>query len=135
MAGFYITVPSNTMVSATKGENTTAEFRAPLPKTITLDGFWEIAMVQLQYPRSWYNLQGQYGGTSISLGNTHNMPLVASVPDGYYETAEELCLAIHRAINLKAPGTPIAFFADGNHKVRYKQPSNLRCIHVAESIE
>ena len=52
MSSFYVTLPSNTKVEM----NTNAAFRCPLAHSISLEGNWEVAMAEIQYPRSWYNL-------------------------------------------------------------------------------
>ena len=51
MAEFYATLPSNTST-----DNTLNKFTVHLPRRIELTGEWEVALVELQYPFSWYNV-------------------------------------------------------------------------------
>ena len=51
---FYMTLPSNTKLDG----NTTSNFRVRLPQKIQLDGDWEVALVEIMYPHSWYNVSG-----------------------------------------------------------------------------
>lgn len=49
---FYLTLPSNA------GQNTCpSSFRITLPRNVKLIGEWEVALVELIYPCSWYNVQ------------------------------------------------------------------------------
>lgn len=51
MTDFYLTLPSNTVT-----ENTTANFSVHLPRKLQLQGRWEVALVEIQYPYSWNNV-------------------------------------------------------------------------------
>ena len=53
---FYITLPSN--VPSKFHENKTSHFFTELPQPIELNKEnWEVALVEIDYPRSWYNVQ------------------------------------------------------------------------------
>ena len=66
MSGFYLNLPSNTLTAlgATR-DNSSSEFLVRLPKDIRLNGDWEVALVEIQYPYSWDNLRE--GDNTISL--------------------------------------------------------------------
>lgn len=49
-----MTLPSNTEFEG----NTTANFKVRLPEKISLAGQWEVALVEMMYPHSWYNVSG-----------------------------------------------------------------------------
>lgn len=49
-----MTLPSNT---SSFSDNTTASFRVRLPVPVQLEGEWEIALVEVQYPYSWNNVK------------------------------------------------------------------------------
>ncbi len=55
MSDFYLTLPSNT----NEPGNGTNEFCVRLPHSIELNGYWEVALVEIFYPNSWANLQGE----------------------------------------------------------------------------
>ena len=58
---FYVNLPSNTRVTnEAKQQNTTSKFRVALPREIRLDGNWEMALVEMQYPYSWDNLSAKH---------------------------------------------------------------------------
>ena len=104
MSEFYLTLPSNT---ATGSEaNRTNRFRVELPHTIELEGDWDVALVDIVYPHSWDNVN------SVGLGVTHVAALLVItngtddnhklyLPNGYYETINDLNFAIIQAWNDK----------------------------------
>ncbi len=53
MNDFYLTLPSNASLL-----NTTANFSVHLPQKLNLQGRWEVALVEIQYPFSWNNIGG-----------------------------------------------------------------------------
>ncbi len=98
MADFYLTLPSNSLPST----NTTASFSIYLPNKIDLQGKWEVALVEIQYPFSWNNLTGKlqpndqtdnWISVRFSSGKTENL----LIPAGYYETIQDLEQAIEYA--------------------------------------
>jgi hypothetical protein len=56
MSHVYITLPSDRSMSFFPN-NTIAEFTTKLPETVTLDGDYEVALVELIYPFSFSNIQ------------------------------------------------------------------------------
>ena len=80
---FYITLPSNTIASGgsyskddgglLNGDavleftkpNEQSDYRVRLPYKVVLDGNWEVALCELQYPHSWYNIDGGTESSSI----------------------------------------------------------------------
>jgi len=57
MTDFYLTLPSNTVP-----ENSTANFSVHLPRKLDLQGRWEVALVEIQYPYSWNNISDKSSG-------------------------------------------------------------------------
>ena len=53
---FYLTLPSNSSADVYP-DNTLNNFTVKLPRNIDLDGQWEVGLVEIQYPHSWYNVQ------------------------------------------------------------------------------
>ena len=52
---FYPHLPSDSRLD-TFLDNTLTEYRVGLPQTITLEGEWEVALTEIQYPHSWNNI-------------------------------------------------------------------------------
>ena len=58
---FFMTLPSNAKFDG----NTTANFKVRLPQNIILDGSWEVALVEIMYPHSWYNVTGKESSDAL----------------------------------------------------------------------
>lgn len=92
---FYITLPSN---AATNSSSTA--FRITLPRTVRLTGEWEVALVELIYPYSWYNVdvtERLYLGLETQTEETRNDLkgiLMRNLRKGHYSTVSELLSAI-----------------------------------------
>ncbi len=98
---FYLTLPSNTMTEF--AQNTAAEFRVKLPYSIQLQENWEIALVELQYSKSWNNLESKKEGNwiLITMGadNDYYTGLIElTIPDGNYTDIKSLIKAIDIAV-------------------------------------
>ena len=61
MQDFYVSLPSNTSAEdLANRQNTSSKFRVRLPQEIELGSdAWEVALVEFQYPRSWYNVSDE----------------------------------------------------------------------------
>jgi hypothetical protein len=114
MENIYLTLPSNTTDFST---NATSEFRVQLPNELQLDGEWEMALVEMQYPYSWNNLKGgaqpdsQDNWILITM-NGDKKKLIdgrmveINVPPGHYRDVHELIEAMNEALRVwKAPGS------------------------------
>jgi len=53
-SSFYLTLPSNT--TTTFVNNKPQSYRVQLAKPISLDGKWEVALTEIQYPHNWTNI-------------------------------------------------------------------------------
>lgn len=53
--GFYVTLPSNASLNVFKN-NTSSSFREDLAQYLYLDGPWEVAVIKISYPYTWFNL-------------------------------------------------------------------------------
>ena len=120
----YITLPSNTTDFPS---NNTANFRVRLPNPIELSGEWEVALVEIQYPYSWNNLQDG-GGNEFQvdlLSKREQLTLVEpeeiKVHPGYYKNAGELIDAIKLGIEKWAPGNYIPPKAKSNGEILKRQ--------------
>ena len=52
---FYVTLPSNNSVQYFSNTKT-SNFQTKLPKTLQLDGEWEVGLAKIDYPHTWYNI-------------------------------------------------------------------------------
>ena len=53
-SSFYLTLPSNT--TTTFVNNKPQSYRVQLAKPISLEGKWEVALTEIQYPHNWTNI-------------------------------------------------------------------------------
>ena len=97
MNDFYLTLPSNTTVT-----NTTAKFSVHLPHKLSLQGSWEVALSEIQYPYSWNNIHGlsQADGRKdnridVTFRDYTTIPLY--IPINHYDTIQDLLTAIEYA--------------------------------------
>lgn len=56
MKNFYVTLFSNSSMDF-YGENKTSSFTVQLPRPMLLNGDWEVALSEIQYPYSFFNVQ------------------------------------------------------------------------------
>ena len=52
---FLVLLPSKASMDIYP-RNKTSEFTVQLPKSIDLEGFWEVGLAEIQYQNSWYNI-------------------------------------------------------------------------------
>ena len=98
---FYITLPSNSSMKYFPN-NTLTHFTTQLPQPIQLKGEWEVGLVEIQYPRSWYNVRE--GKVWLTLSHidrpddggarTHRLVL----PEGYYPTPTSLIRGLEKLL-------------------------------------
>ena len=93
----YVTLPSNT--PDYEATNRTNSFRVRLPEPVQLFGSWEVALVDIQYPRSWRNLSGKQQVIlryKTSVGSVTS--LRGEMPAGYYQDVETLFAGLRLGI-------------------------------------
>ena len=109
MSQFYLTLPSNSSEKYYPG-NTLTHFITKLHNDISLSGDWEVALVDIMYPRNWYNIDEQY--LRISCNNCMKIVPQANpdekvapaydihvgIPSGYYYSIQDLVEAIKVSI-------------------------------------
>ena len=102
----YLTLPSNTK-DYTQANNTHS-FRVQLPEPISLEGRWEVALVDIQYPYSWKNVVGEHFVAmhyrlKSGLGG---VTLYGKIPEGHYSDVAALIGAIKVGIREAARKAP-----------------------------
>ena len=53
--GFYVTLPSNASLNVFKN-NTSSSYQVDLAQHIDLEGPWEVALAEISYPHTWFNV-------------------------------------------------------------------------------
>jgi len=93
MSEFYLTLPSNTHVG-----NKTCEFRVQLPEVMKLSGEWDVALAQIQYPKSWNNLTDEpdvrrgfrKNEFYITIKDENISTFKVTIPTGHYDTVDDM---------------------------------------------
>ena len=128
MRDFYITLPSNTR--GKDAANTTADFRVLLPNEIQLNGDWEVGIVEVIYPNSWFNVNDEpSAGGFVSKSNEIVMIRAPkqgyriTIPANHYSSIGQLLGAIKRA-QTTTKADPFEFSLDENSgRVKYDAPN------------
>lgn len=94
---FYVTLISNSSLDYYP-ENKTNSFTAQLPHYITLEGDWSVALVEIQYPFTLFNVT--QNNNKIVIGNDKDQVLDVQITPGYYSDIPELIKAINKKMNL-----------------------------------
>ena len=95
---FYLRLPSNSSLE-NYPQNTLAEYITQLPRPIQLDGEWEVALVEIQYPRTWNNVRDDRSQPWLYIRPASGKPWNAEkVPYGFYTDVDALTTNINQAI-------------------------------------
>ena len=109
MTHFHLTLPSNSSEKYYPN-NTLTHFITKLHNDVSLSGEWEAALVDIMYPRNWYNVDDQY--MRISCNNCMKIlpplnpaekiqpsyDIHVGIPSGYYYSVPDLVEAIKSSI-------------------------------------
>ncbi len=88
---FYVTLPSNSSMKVYPN-NTLSRYTTRLINQINLKGKWEVAITEIHYPFSWYNITGKNNSFTYSeFGRTQTH---ARITPGYYKSIHEIVDAI-----------------------------------------
>lgn len=92
---FFLTLPSNSSMIDFP-DNTLTHFKVKLPHTIHLEGEYECGLVDIHYPRSWYNLlcTEEHPCRSIVKYKQEGEIYKKNITAGYYGTIGELVRAV-----------------------------------------
>ena len=102
MAHFYLTLPSNSSMNYYP-KNTLTRYTTKLVNAISLSGDWEVGLVEIQYPHSWFNLkrgEGRitYANNLASMDKPIQLQSGTRLLSGYYETPTELVKAVNNCL-------------------------------------
>ena len=93
---FYLTLPSNSSLK-NYPENTVAEYTTQLSRTIQLDGEWEVALAEIQYPRTWNNVRIHHNWIYVRRVKS-GFWNAEIIPEGFYSDVNTLVKNINQAI-------------------------------------
>ncbi len=93
---FYVTLPSTSSVKFFP-DNKLSSFTTRLHTPLRLKGEWEIALVEINYPRTWYNVSGDTCKVFYRGRFDEDLEYVQLSP-GYYESAEEILHELRRVL-------------------------------------
>ena len=92
---FFITLPSDSS-AAYYPNNTVARFVTRLPERISLEGDYEMALAEIIYPHTWYNLDNT--GNKYWIKHENRTFVLQS---GYYEDGTTIADTLNRNTSLK----------------------------------
>jgi hypothetical protein len=96
MSHFYITLPSDSSANYYP-DNTIARFVTKLPERIRLEGEYEVALAEIIYPHTWYNVDNEdekYWVATLGVGR--NRMQTVYLPSGYYESGSDIATVLNR---------------------------------------
>ncbi len=99
MSQFYLTLPSNSSMKFYPN-NTLTSYTTHLQTPISLSGDWEVGLVEIQYPYSWYNLQNNEN--RIVYRQDGHRPVDLMIQPGYYDSPSQLLDQINWMISVTA---------------------------------
>ena len=83
--------------------NTLTNFKTKLAQPVELTGDWEVALAELQYPRSWYNLRNLSNHIYRDSGGQGYFS-TSVVLHGYYPTIREFVAAVNKTLKTDTNG-------------------------------
>ena len=139
---FNLTLPSNNSKQIYP-DNSVASFTTKLPEDINLTGQWEVALKEIQYPISWYNIDEDSGYVIVDFNNvtspivlqalqpvlTDRMNIQIFIRSGYYSTGQQLADEFNIMLKSSLP----AAIADGV-RLGYSVPAGKFTIEVGYGI-
>lgn len=105
---FYLTLLSNSSFQHFP-ENKTSSFTVKLPRTINLEGKYEVALCEISYPMTFDNVTKDHNiflieGNISSGGVQENFSIYYELEVGHYQSVEEIVQALNHTIVTKTPG-------------------------------
>ena len=98
-------------------DNVISSFVTKLPEEVNLSGEWEVGLKELQYPQSWYSLNGSEGEFLIDLHHLNSQEITnvlspnilrhrtfgCMVYPGYYASPQQLCDTFNEVVRRSLP--------------------------------
>ena len=103
---FYAVLPCDSSHSYF-GNNTVAEFTTKLPQPISLDGSYEVALVELIYTHSFYNVKNSSGSLFLEIKKNDDSPAIKIYAEsGHYADEKDFALKLSEKINAVIHSVP-----------------------------
>jgi hypothetical protein len=104
--GWYLVLPSNSSLSVYP-DNSVASYQTKLETPVSLSGDYECALFELEYTRSWQNIEAEDANVEFTYLASDGRPRSHNfmIPPGFYETVEEICNHIWYGLK-NAPDNP-----------------------------
>ena len=83
----YVMLPSNSSTQYFP-DNKTSNFLTKLPRTLQLDGEWEVGLAEIDYPHTWYNIREGKNSVEIYVPDVWFQEI--SIQPGYYEKVQDV---------------------------------------------
>ena len=93
-------LPSNSSMEYFPDNKKTSDFVTKLPRTLQLDGEWEVGLAEIDYPHTLYNIRE--GKNSVEIYAPDNLYLAFKtvefrIQPGYYEKVQDVIDTLHKA--------------------------------------
>lgn len=116
MEDFYLTLPSNSSGDIFSN-NTQSEYRTKLSSQRILEGQWEVALCEIRYPCTWYNIPRDHLWFQFKGAEEQELQRY-TISNRYYHSIEELIEAIQKALSVPFPA--VMFDHENPKKLLYK---------------
>jgi len=90
---FHLTLPSNASMYCYPN-NTVAQYSTKLPRSVDLEGDWEVSLSEISVPVDFHNVSENQ--CHLKVTTTRNMIETLYVPAGYYETIGKLLSVLNQ---------------------------------------
>ena len=97
---FYMKITNNDSVNIFK-DNTVSSFTTKLPKEMSLDNCWEMALTSIYLPRKLYNIYKPMSIIDIETMENSNSEsrMSVDITSGYYNSSNSLCNVLNSCIH------------------------------------
>ncbi|KAF0047745.1 hypothetical protein F2P81_001378 [Scophthalmus maximus] len=88
---FYVNLPSNASLSVFKN-NTSSNYQTDLAQHVDLAGLWDVALTEITYPHTWFNLpeEDAHFEWKHNNGEKHRQKIRGGYCDDLYQLQQEL---------------------------------------------
>lgn len=137
MNGFYMTLPSNSSMIYHPG-NKLSQYTTRLPQSIHLTGKWEVGLVEIQYPHTWYNVKKgevyvEAATFNESDGSRDHLERV-ELRAGFYGDPGPLCKRLNRKIQRVVEDEGRILFEYDNLSNKVEITTKFATIRVSEKL-
>ena len=92
---FYVTLPKYSSMQYFPDNKNFSNFLTKLPRTLQLDGEWEVGLAEIDYPHTWYNIRE--GKNSVEIYVPDKWYQDISNQPGYYQKVQDVIDALLKA--------------------------------------